>query len=782
MEPLHPDDPRELGPFRLLRRVGEGGMGVVFLAVSGDGSGNGTGDDLAAVKAVRSEYSGDREFRARFASEVELARRVRGPYTARVLDADTDGTRPWLATEYVPGPSLHQAVRDSGPFPESSLRVLAAGLAEALAAIHTVGLVHRDLKPSNVLLSPRGPQVIDFGIARAADTTQLTRTGQALGTPAYMSPEQAVGRVVDPRSDLFSFGGVLLFSATGHQPFGTGNAHALLYRVVNEEPDLNGVPEALRPLVAACLAKEPDDRPELGSVLAELAGTALPRGDEDPTEWLPEAVATRVLRTTAAATQVVPTLAVTSEVVPEEPHREGPAPEETAPEESSAAEPAPEPVPAEAPPAETAPAPAEPGSAAPGTAPAPRQAHRSGSSRAAGTRTLWGLLAAAAAAVVVLSLVVDSTDGTTLGTGAPADTPDASTPSPAASPPASTSEDSSPSVRTSKIRDITFLGGSGRFATLSTSGVHLFEADEGEAVERITESHESFVFSYSQLATTPDGSVLASKAVKSANDGVAAIHVWDLDASERHVVELPDAGDGGHFALSPDGETVYFGDNTSGEAAVSAYRTATGEELYSVDVPAEPRPGSVSDRPWQGAVTGVGTTPDGELLVAVLDTGLAVWDAASGQPHPSYPELRQWTGEITGPAVISDGAVVTASADSVLYWDIRSDAEPLELPLPSEVRDTRARPAEVALGDGGSRVVASGHDTDREGSFLVVWDTEGEVLAEGDPEQEYVSVTASPDDDRLLTAFYPLDQSGAEVLTFLDRDLGPSEEFRVPAR
>ncbi|WP_049579132.1 serine/threonine-protein kinase, partial [Nocardiopsis sp. SBT366] len=309
MEPLHTDDPRELGHFRLLRRVGEGGMGVVFLAVSGD--------DLAAVKVIRPEYAGDDEFRARFASEVDLAQRVRGPYTARVLSADTDGPRPWLATEYVPGPSLHDAVRDSGPFPEDSLRALAAGLAEALAAIHGVGLIHRDLKPSNVLLSPRGPQVIDFGIARAADATQLTRTGQTLGTPAYMSPEQAVGSVVDSRSDLFSFGGVLLFTATGRQPFGTGNAPAQLYRVVNEEPDLTGVPDALRPLVTACLAKDPGDRPKLGTVLAELAGAALPRGDEDPTEWLPESVATRVLRT-IADTRIVPTLAVTGELAAQE--------------------------------------------------------------------------------------------------------------------------------------------------------------------------------------------------------------------------------------------------------------------------------------------------------------------------------------------------------------------------------------------------------------------------------------------------------------------------------
>lgn len=302
MEPLRPDDPRELGGYRLLRRVGEGGMGVVYLATSTDG----TGADLAAVKAVRPEYAGDREFRARFTVEADLARRVRGPYTARVLDADTDGPRPWLATEYVPGPALHDAVRDAAPFPEDSLLALASGLARALAAIHEVGLVHRDLKPSNVLLSTRGPQVIDFGIARAADATALTRPGQALGTPAYMAPEQATGSGLHTASDLFAFGGVLVFAATGRAPFGSGEPAALLYRVVNEEPDLTGVPERLLPLVTACLAKDPDERPGLDPVLAELTGTALPAGDDDTTEWLPAAVSTTVHHTLVAATRFLP--------------------------------------------------------------------------------------------------------------------------------------------------------------------------------------------------------------------------------------------------------------------------------------------------------------------------------------------------------------------------------------------------------------------------------------------------------------------------------------------
>src|SRR5690606_7688142 len=279
---------------------------VVYLGVPAGGGGP------AAVKAVRPEYAEDAEFRARFAAEAELARRVRGPYTARVLAADTDGPVPWLATEYVPGPGLDRAVRDGGPFPEDSLRVLAAGLAEALAAIHSVGLVHRDLKPSNVLLSPRGPQVIDFGISRAVDATSFTRTGQTLGTPGYMSPEQATGAALDHRGDVFSYGGVLVFAATGRRPFGTGDPAALLYRVVNEEPDLSGVPDGLRGLAASCLAKDPADRPGLDAVLAGLGAAALPGSDEEAaTAWLPDAVATQVIRTAATLVELAPTLART---------------------------------------------------------------------------------------------------------------------------------------------------------------------------------------------------------------------------------------------------------------------------------------------------------------------------------------------------------------------------------------------------------------------------------------------------------------------------------------
>lgn len=777
-------------------------MGVVFLAVSTDGTGNdtgngpregagqgagqGVGDDLAAVKVIRREYSADREFRARFASEVELARRVRGPYTARVLDADTDGRHPWLATEYVPGPSLHEAVRDSGPFPEPSLRALAAGLAEALAAIHGVGLIHRDLKPSNVLLSPCGPQVIDFGIARAADATALTRTGQTLGTPAYMSPEQAIGSVVDPRSDLFSFGGVLLFTATGRQPFGTGSAPALLYRVVNEEPDLSGVPEALRPLVTACLAKDPGDRPELGSVLDQLTGTALPRGDEDPTEWLPEAVATRVLRTTAAATatvtRVVPTLAVTSKAVPEEDAPQEAIPEEVVPEEvvpEEAAAPA-EPAPAESTPAEpTGEAPAE---AAPSEAPSPEPQeteapapqlaelttkHESGHAAPERSGPTWPWAAAAVAVILMLVLIALVTDDQ-----APGARPDsghqegtASTPSPSPSP------TPSPDEPEPEIMDTVFLGGSDRFAVRSAIGVFLFETGRSEATERLTTELEGARLSDSELATTPDGSTLAAVTRNGQYTRAPEILLWDLDESEKYTFELPRETNGnGRVALSPDGRTLFFASRSHKE--VTAY-SRSGEELFRASLPA-------NERGTTGRVNALATSPDGELLFATMHTGLAVLDATTGEKHPSYPELREASTDTDSSMEVGDGIIVTGTYRSVQLWDMYSDEEPEEFLIREGSTASGARLQQLALGNGGNRIYASGHDSDRNLSFLTVWDEEGNVLTQAGTGAEYLSLSASSDGEQLLVSSLPLDRQEPEEFVLLDRDLEPVEEFTMP--
>jgi eukaryotic-like serine/threonine-protein kinase len=270
---LEPEDPRKVGPYLLLGRLGSGGMGWVYL-------GRSRGGRHVAVKVIRAELAGQADFRTRFAREVAAARTVSGVFTAPVVDADLDAPMPWLATAYVPGPSLSDAVARHGPLPVRSVIALAAGLAEGLEAIHAAGIVHRDLKPSNVLLAEDGPRVIDFGISRAAEESPLTGTGLVIGSPGFMSPEQAQGHAVGPPSDVFSLAAVLTFAATGQGPFGSGSSATLLYRVVSTPPALDDVPPALRPLIERCLAKDPQQRPSSDQLLSDLNAHPVPG-------WLP---------------------------------------------------------------------------------------------------------------------------------------------------------------------------------------------------------------------------------------------------------------------------------------------------------------------------------------------------------------------------------------------------------------------------------------------------------------------------------------------------------------
>ncbi|NJP69183.1 serine/threonine-protein kinase, partial [Streptomyces spiramenti] len=291
MEPLRPDDPRTVGDYRLLRRIGSGGMGRVYLGRNVRGR-------TVAVKIVHPHFAEDGAFRARFAREVAAARRVGGDWTAPVLDADPDADVPWVATGYVAGPDLQQVVTDEGPLPPRTARALAAGLAEALAAVHGLGLVHRDVKPSNVMLALDGPRLIDFGIARASDAGgTLTETGVHVGSPGYMAPEQLLHGDSGPASDIFAFGSVLVFATTGHPPFPGDTPAHVLYRIAYETPELDDVPDALRPVVERCLSKTAADRPAPAALAAELtdgAGAAalFTRGDG----WLPPSVVAGVSR------------------------------------------------------------------------------------------------------------------------------------------------------------------------------------------------------------------------------------------------------------------------------------------------------------------------------------------------------------------------------------------------------------------------------------------------------------------------------------------------------
>ncbi|WP_329117295.1 bifunctional serine/threonine-protein kinase/ABC transporter substrate-binding protein [Streptomyces sp. NBC_01353] len=278
MRPLRPADPSAIAGYRLLGRLGAGGMGVVYLARTAGGG-------LAALKLILAEHAADPGFRERFRREARAAERITGRWVVRVLGSDPEAREPWLATEFVPGPSLAEAVSLHGALPESTVRALGARLADALTDMHEAGLVHRDVKPGNVLLALDGPRLIDFGIARSAGATALTATDAMIGTPGFLAPEQA--RVtgadeVGPPSDVFSLGCVLAYATTGRRPFGTGGVAAVVYRTVHEEPDLDGLPEALLPLVTACLAKFPGDRPTAAEVRASLGPADGPAGD-----WLP---------------------------------------------------------------------------------------------------------------------------------------------------------------------------------------------------------------------------------------------------------------------------------------------------------------------------------------------------------------------------------------------------------------------------------------------------------------------------------------------------------------
>jgi serine/threonine kinase PknH len=260
MRALQPGDPSEIGGYQLRAHLGGGGMGKVYLAST-------PGGRLVALKSIRPELMADNEFQERFRLEVRAARQVRGLYTAELLDADPDAIPPWLVTSYVPGPSLAQAVKAQGPAAPELVPLLMAGVAEALVDIHAAGIVHRDLKPSNVLLSPDGPRVIDFGIARALDDSKLTLTGVTMGSPECMTPEQVRGLPVTPAADVFSLGSLGFYAASGRPPFEAPNSAAMMYRVVHEEPVLDAFPAGIRQLLERCFSKDPDGRPSPAEVL-----------------------------------------------------------------------------------------------------------------------------------------------------------------------------------------------------------------------------------------------------------------------------------------------------------------------------------------------------------------------------------------------------------------------------------------------------------------------------------------------------------------------------------
>ena len=260
--------PRKIGPYRVLEKIGEGGMGVVYLACDGE-------NRQVAVKVLGPAVAGDPDARLRLAREVETMRRVRSRHVAQVLDADVNGPSPYIVTRYVPGPSLDEAVRRSGPLRGRALLQLAGGLAEALAAIHATGVVHRDLKPGNVLLDDGQPVVIDFGIAHLPDTTRLTKTGLVMGTPGYLSPEVIEGRPASGATDVHAWGATVAYAATGRPPYGTGDFQTVFFRIIEGKAELAGVPPELLPLVRAALSADPPARPTARSLVSLCAASGV---------------------------------------------------------------------------------------------------------------------------------------------------------------------------------------------------------------------------------------------------------------------------------------------------------------------------------------------------------------------------------------------------------------------------------------------------------------------------------------------------------------------------
>ena len=283
MEPLSANDPRMIGEFRLHSRLGAGGMGQVYLGFSPAGR-------AVAIKVIHSQFAADPEFLRRFSHEVKAARAVGGMYTAPVVDSSVTDSSPWLATAYVPGAPLSAIVAKHGALPEAAVWRLAAGLAEALRAVHAAGVIHRDLKPANVLLADDGPHVIDFGISRPFHGTQLTSAGMVIGTPGYMSPEQAKTGPAGPASDIFSLGCVLAYAATGNPPFAGENPASVLFRIVSAEPDMSPVPPRLRQVIEACLKKDAAQRPEPAQVIA-MIGALGPETQATLGSFWPENVA-----------------------------------------------------------------------------------------------------------------------------------------------------------------------------------------------------------------------------------------------------------------------------------------------------------------------------------------------------------------------------------------------------------------------------------------------------------------------------------------------------------
>ncbi|KUP96493.1 WD40 repeat domain-containing serine/threonine protein kinase [Thermobifida cellulosilytica] len=673
MEPLRSGDPERVGPYRLVGRLGAGGMGQVFLARS-------PGGRPVVVKVIRPEYAADREYRARFAREVEAARRVGGFHTAQVVDADPNADSPWMAAAYVPGPSLQQAVQQRGALDEHALRILAAGLIEGLAAIHSCGLVHRDFKPGNIILAADGPRIIDFGIARPTDASTMTLSGAVMGTLAYMSPEQIGGGQVGPPSDVFSLGSVLAFAATGQSPFAADGIGEVVMRIVSKPPELPQLPDDLRRLIHACWRQAPDERPTTADLLAQLS-TAQTSHD-----WPPPGLADLVNSETPGPASPPnlpnppnPPKPPPAAMGPPRPYTPAAPPNQPFHQGGEEGRFGPVPVQAAPPPVWFPPA----------AQPPPRQRFFSWRGVLVGGAAATAVVGLVAALAVLLLLrptpsqrvlevdaevnsVVFSPDGSVLA-GAGGDNTvrlwDAGT----------GEELAELEGHTDWVRSVAFSPDGSVLASASYDRtVRLWDAETG-AQRAALEGHTDWVNS---VAFSPDGSVLAS----GSDDGT--VRLWDAGTGEE-LAELD-----GHpnvvnsVAFSPDGSVLASG---SGDNTVRLWDTGTGEELAELEGHAD----------W---VRSVAFSPNGSLLASASDDGtVRLWDAGTGE---ELAELEGHTDWVRSVAFSPNGSLLASASDdgTVRLWDAGTRKELGR--LEGHIGWTTS----VAFSPNGSQVASAGND------------------------------------------------------------------------